>query len=76
MLLARLADREARCNRCGTRREDWLNADGERLPEPRYRVVLDNCVGCTESHRVMDGRMSGDRDPGDRPRMILNPNHR
>ena len=75
-LLWWLEDREARCGRCGTRRTDneRLDEDGDwvALAEPRYEVVLGECITCSRMHRVMD-ESKDSRRGGDRPRLVTNP---
>ena len=68
-----LAERELRCPRCGTRRDDWL--DGEHPHhEPHYFAEMDECLGCTALGRISEqNRKTDDSRPGDRPILVVNP---
>lgn len=40
------------CGRCGTRKEDWRDDDGQLLPEPQWAAVIRFCDGCEDYQRL------------------------
>lgn len=45
-LHAVFADRSARCGRCGTYPDDWVDEGGFPLAEPAYMPEVQRCHGC------------------------------
>lgn len=61
-VLAVLNERADTCRRCGTRREEWLDADGRRISPDPYEAQRVRCPGCATTEEE-DQRWARDTEP-------------
>lgn len=59
-------DRDGRCNECGQRVTDWLDADGDPLRIPPADVVKVTCPGCESLDMARDDQGDEKLRPGQR----------
>ena len=58
-------DKNARCNDCGTRRDEWWDERGFPLTQPRWTVTTRRCPGCekAELHDMAEDAKASNASP-------------